>query len=102
MGPLMLLDLLQLMVVEDHASLRTAFVPVVARGMIMPPAGNPRVFVLFLLQNIRRKRMRTFFKRTWHDNASCWKPLCFCPIVTKDKEKRVQTFLKRTWHDNAS
>ena len=39
--PLVLLDFLQLVVVENHATLRTPLVSVVARRVIMPPAGNP-------------------------------------------------------------
>lgn len=44
--PLVLLNLLQLVVVEYHAPLRTALVPVVARRVVMPPARNPGRLVL--------------------------------------------------------
>lgn len=47
MRPLVLLDLLQLVVVEDHAPLRPALlVPVVARGVVVPPARDRGVLVL--------------------------------------------------------
>lgn len=45
--PLVLLDLLQLVVVEDHAPLRTALlVAVVARCVVVAPAGDAGGLVL--------------------------------------------------------
>lgn len=62
MRALMLLDLFQLVVVEDHAALRTSLVPMIARRVVVPSRRRARLLVL-LTQNKNKTKMQNHHRQ---------------------------------------